>query len=303
MDTGTLTIDANHEVHNYHTFAVSGCGIYTCNSNLGEVDDALYFRNKLFTALNFPKNYFNNEDGQATRISLSAQDVKFARMIERLQAHVEDGLMQILETHFQLIGVPEAKYETMKIRLSPPSDWREQSKFEIINNRINNANSLKGSMLLSDFDILTEWMHYTEEEAQEMIARMKIQKLEDFKLQVLAANPQLLGIGVPAAQGETEMGAEAGGPNPMLSPPGGGPPGMDGGMGGMPGGGPPGMGGGMPGGGQMAMSQEGPPEAPQPGQEATLPDAEPDDIKKYDLEIQNYAQDQDHEEIDYSEIQ
>jgi hypothetical protein len=229
-------------------------------------------------------------------------------MIERLQAHVEDGLMQILETHFQLIGIPEAKYETMKIRLSPPSDWREQSKFEIINNRINNANSLKGSMLLSDFDILTEWMHYTEEEAQEMIARMKIQKLEDFKLQVLAANPQLLGIGVPAAQGETEMGAEAGGPNPMLAPPGG--------PGGMPGGGPPGMGGGMPGGmaggpggmpggGITAMSQEGPPEAPQSGQEqeTTLPDAEPDDIKKYDLEIQNYAQDQDHEEIDYSEVQ
>jgi hypothetical protein len=130
---------------------------------------------------------------------------------------------------------------------------------------------------------------------------MKIQKLEDFKLQVLAANPQLLGIGVPAAQGETEMGAEAGGPNPMLAPPGGpgGPGGMPGGMAGGPGG--------MPSGGITAMSQEGPPEAPQPGQEqgqeTTLPDAEPDDIKKYDLEIQNYAQDQDHEEIDYSEAQ
>jgi hypothetical protein len=28
--------------------------------NLGEIDDAVYFRNKLLTALNFPKNYFNN---------------------------------------------------------------------------------------------------------------------------------------------------------------------------------------------------------------------------------------------------
>jgi hypothetical protein len=155
-------------------------------------------------------------------------------------------------------------------------------------------------MLISDFDILTEWMHYTEEKAQEMIARMKIQKLEDFKLQVLAANPQLLGIGVPAAQGETEMGAEAGGPNPMLAPdPTGGMPGMPGGTPGMEGGGMPG--GGMPGGGQVAMSQEGPPQAPQG--ETTLPDAEPEDIKKYDLEIQSYAQDQDHEEIDYSEVQ
>jgi intein/homing endonuclease len=28
--------------------------------NLGEIDDAIYFRNKLFISLNFPKNYFNN---------------------------------------------------------------------------------------------------------------------------------------------------------------------------------------------------------------------------------------------------
>lgn len=39
--------------------------------NLGEIDDTVYFRNKLFTALNFPRNYFNNEDPQSTRITLS----------------------------------------------------------------------------------------------------------------------------------------------------------------------------------------------------------------------------------------
>ena len=279
--------------------------------NLGEVDDALYFRNKLFTALNFPKNYFNNEDAQATRISLSAQDIKFARMIERLQAHIEDGLLQLVEIHFQLLGVPEQKYEDLSIKLTPPSDWRELSKQEITNNRINNANALKGSMLMPDYDVLTQIMRYTDDEAQEMIARMKIQKLEDFKLQVLAANPQLLGIGVPAAQGETEMGAEGGGPNPMLAPDGG-MGGMPGGTGGMPGGGPPPGPGGMPGGEPtINMSQEGPPEPPPQGQQGqpqkqsgpALPKAEIEDIKKYDLEIQNYAKEQDIEDIDYSEVQ
>jgi intein/homing endonuclease len=40
--------------------------------NLGEIDDALYFRNKLFIALNFPKNYAAQEsDSQQTRITLS----------------------------------------------------------------------------------------------------------------------------------------------------------------------------------------------------------------------------------------
>jgi hypothetical protein len=72
--------------------------------NLGEIDDAIYFRNKLLTSLNFPKNYLNNEDVNATRVTLSAQDVKIARMIERLQAAFEDGLQEIAERHLQLRG-------------------------------------------------------------------------------------------------------------------------------------------------------------------------------------------------------
>jgi hypothetical protein len=40
-------------------------------------------------------------------------------------------------------------------------------------------------------------MKYPEDEAKEMIVRIKIQKLEDLKLQILAQNPQILGIGVP----------------------------------------------------------------------------------------------------------
>lgn len=271
--------------------------------NLGEIDDALYFRNKLLTALGLPKNFFANDDPQATRITLSAQDVRFARMIERLQQHIEDGLLQLAERHLELRGFPEAAYDNLKIKMTPPSDWKELSRAEVVTNRINNANSLKGSLLLSDYDILTRWMQYTEDESQEMIARMKIQKLEDLKLQVMAQNPQLMGIGVPG-DGENELGAEAGGPNPMLGPegappggPGGGaPPGPEGPQ-------PPGPGGEMPGapGPQPPDQQQGG-GAPQTGGASALPDAEQEYIKKYDLEIEDYASQVDEEEIDYSEF-
>jgi len=145
---------------------------------------------------------------------------------------------------------------------------------------------------MSDFDVLTTIMQYSDDESQSIIARMKIQKLEDFKLQVLASNPQLLGIGVPSSEGEQEMGTVPGGPNPMLGPEGAPPPG-----------GPP-MPGMPPEGGPPMMSQEGQPETPQQPQNngQPLPDAELEDIKKYDLEIQNYAYDQDIEEIDYASI-
>jgi hypothetical protein len=184
-------------------------------SNLGEVDDTIYFRNKLFTALNFPKNYFNNEDVQSTRITLSAQDVKFARMIERLQAHVQDAFWEICDRHLRLRGFPEELYDDLEVKMTPPSDWRELTRAEVVSGRIQNAGALKGSQLMSDFDILTKWMKYSEEDALKMLARLKIQKLEELKLQIIAQNPTLLGVGLPGSD-ETEIGSQPGGPNPML---------------------------------------------------------------------------------------
>lgn len=248
--------------------------------NLGEIDDAVYFRNKLYIAMNFPKNYFSTEDVQQTRISLSAQDVKFARMIERIQGHIEDGLMQLAETHLKLRGFPEDSFADLQIKMTPPSDWRELSRAEVVTNRINNATGLKSSLLYSDFDVLTKILLFPEDEAKTMMSRMKLQKLEDLKLQILASNPTLLGVGIPGNDGEQQMGAEPGGPNPMLTPD------------------------------QEQPDQEQPqmqPEAPTENAEKTqsaisLSEPTADELRKYDLQIQGYGTEQDHEDIDYGEI-
>lgn len=258
--------------------------------NLGEIDDAVYFRNKLFTALNFPKNYFSMEDPNATRITLSAQDVKFARMIERLQGHFEEGLYQIADRHLKLQGYPPESYEDLSIKMTPPSDWRELSRAEIVTNRINNANSLKGSQLMADFDILVKWMKYTEDETKEMLARLKVQKLEDLKLQILAQNPQLLGVGMPS-QGEQEMGSEPGNPGANPAP--------EGLPGTPPQGAPPPPQGQPPAGGPPLPPPPG--MIPPAGQAQPLPSPTEDDIIKYDMEIEDYESEQDFEDPDPTE--
>jgi hypothetical protein len=245
--------------------------------NLGEIDDALYFRNKLFTALNFPKNYLGNEDVGATRITLSAQDARFARMVERIQASVEDAILEICERHLEMRGFPAEAYEDLKVEMTPPSSWKELSEAEVMTNRINVVTTLKSSMLMSDYDLLTKYMKINEEEAQRIISRNKIQKLEDLKIQIVGQNPQLLGIGTPAAQsGEPEMGTESGGPVANLEDQGGGEP-----------------------------TEETPPEQEEMPQEkapvAELPDPSEEDIKKYDLGMQDYSRTIDSEEIDWSE--
>jgi hypothetical protein len=256
--------------------------------NLGEIDDAVYFRNKLLTSLNFPKNYFNNEDPGATRITLSAQDVKFARMIERLQSHFEDGILEISERHLELRGFPEESYQDLKIRMTPPSDWRELSRAEVVTARYSNASALKSSQLMGDYDIITKILKFSPDETDEILARLKLQKLEDLKLQVLAQNPQLLGVGIPGADqnNQGEIGTESGGPamSPEPAGPEGSPPDQT----------PP---------ENVSGEDETPdinPSNQSPSQGANLPDPTPDEIKKYDLEIQDYESEQDREYIDFS---
>lgn len=258
--------------------------------NLGEIDDAIYFRNKLLTALNFPKTYLSNEDVNITKISLSAQDIKFARMIERLQSHFEDGLLDLAERHLELRGYPQDSYQDLKIKMTPPSDWREMSRSEVVTARYSNAGSLKSSQLMSDYDIMTKILRYSADDTDEMLGRLKIQKLEDLKLQVLAQNPQLLGVGIPSQdQQGSELGTEAGGPTNMPSPEG-----MEG----------------LPPEGMQPQGTEGmPPENMQQAQKgqptvnqnmSSLPTPNDEDIKKYNLEIQDYEIEQDYESIDFS---
>jgi hypothetical protein len=256
--------------------------------NLGEIDDALYFRNKLFIALNFPKNYFSSEDVNATRITLSAQDVKFARMIERLQSNFEDAMIDLCERHLELRGYPQEMYHDLKVKMTPPSDWRELSRAEVRTARFTNAGALKGGMLMSDYDIYTRILMYSDEDTSMMLSRLKLQKLEDLKIQIMSQNPQLLGVGIPNQQSpDTEVGAEAGGPTPELAaggaPPEGAPPEE------APEGAPPGA------------SPEDTDEKSKPGDSASeVPIPSEDDIKKYNMEIKDYRTDMDYEDKDTS---
>jgi intein/homing endonuclease len=256
--------------------------------NLGEIDDSVYFRNKLFTALCFPKSYLSNEDPGATRITLSAQDVKFARMVERLQGSFENGIYQIAETHLQLRGYPEDSYDDLKLKMTPPSDWRELSRAEVQNNRYGNASTLKSMGIMADYDIYIRILKYDEDEVEEMLARLKLQKLEDLKFQIIAQNPQLAGMGIPGQQDkEQELGSEPGGPNEMPQLPGQEP--------------------NPQGNNPNQPPQQNPNEQPPmpKGQKnrpegMELPEPEEHEIKKYDLELQGYEAEQDDEPIDYS---
>jgi hypothetical protein len=249
--------------------------------SLGEVDDAIYFRTKLFVSLNFPKNYFSGDDINITKVSLSSQDVKFARKIERLQASFEDGLYELADRHLTLRGYPQELYKDLKIKMTPPSDWRELSRLDVINARLGVATQLKSSVLMSDYDIYINWLKYSQDQTDEMLGRLKIQKLEELKIQVLSQNPQLLGVGVPKEDSseETELGTEPGGPTANLEAPTSETPTLD---------------------GSPTENQTEDESSPKDSNAQPLSEPSEEDIEKYGLKIRDYETEMDEENPDYS---
>ncbi|NDD53812.1 hypothetical protein EBZ39_08020, partial [bacterium] len=203
-----------------------------------------------------------------------------------------DALWEVCNRHLKLQGYPEESYDDLVVKMTPPSDWRELTRAEVVTNRLNNASNLKSAMLLSDYDILTKWLKYSEEEAKEMIARLKIQKLDDLKLQIVAQNPTLLGVGLPNPN-EPEIGTDPGGPNPMLAPDAGQQMAPDAGQQIPPDAGQPALG--------MKKFMNADQQVPKSGSGVAIPDASEEDIQKYNLDIKDFEKEMDEEEVDMSE--
>ena len=78
-----------------------------------------------------------------------------------------------------------------------PEFWRNLQPGTTVTR--SNSGSPPKRNLMSDFDILTTYLNYSPTEAEEIVRRNRMQKLEDLKLQILAQNPR--GLMIPAPEG------------------------------------------------------------------------------------------------------
>jgi hypothetical protein len=101
-------------------------------TNLGEIEDVRYYRDKLLAALKVPKDYLVEKDKSPERkANLSQLDVKFARTIQRVQVDIETGLENLAKRHLQLRGFPASLIKKLRIRLPEPSDMSAKRKLDL----------------------------------------------------------------------------------------------------------------------------------------------------------------------------
>jgi hypothetical protein len=119
-------------------------------TNDGQIEDIDYLKNKLFAALKVPKAWLGYDEGVEGKATLAAEDVRFARTIERLQKIFVSELTKIAIVHLYTQGYKDEDLINFELSLTNPSLIYEKQKVETLNEKISLATSLIESTLFSE---------------------------------------------------------------------------------------------------------------------------------------------------------
>ena len=119
-------------------------------SNNDQIDDIEYLRNKLMASLRIPKAFLGYEEGlSGGKATLAAEDVRFARTIERLQKIIVSELTKIGIVHLYSQGFNDSDLIDFDLELQNPSMIHEQEKLELLNQKIEAAEKAMDTKLFS----------------------------------------------------------------------------------------------------------------------------------------------------------
>ena len=140
-------------------------------------EDIEYLKGKLFAALKIPKAYLGYDENVNGKATLAAEDVRFARTIERIQKMVTSELSRIGVIHLFGNGIQDAEMTNFEISLVNPSTIYEQEKVNLWSEKIRLATDMQSLKMLSKDWIYDNIFKMSESEQTEQ--RGKI--VEDIK--------------------------------------------------------------------------------------------------------------------------
>jgi hypothetical protein len=138
---------------------VRGSDSGTSIDNLGgleyaAIEDIEYLRNKLFAALKVPKAYLSYDENVNGKATLAAEDVRFARTIERIQRTIISELTKIAIVHLYSQGIQDSEMVNFELSLTNASTIYEQEKINLWAEKVRLASDIKGLNMLSN-----DWLY------------------------------------------------------------------------------------------------------------------------------------------------
>jgi hypothetical protein len=146
----------------------SGTGIESLPGLTYEAtEDVEYLKNKLLASLHVPKAFLGYEEGLGSKATLAAEDVRFARTIERIQRILVSELQKIAIVHLYSQGFRDQELVNFDLKLTNPSTIYEQEKIELWNQKTSLAESMIRDGLVSSEWIYKNIFNFTDDQIKE----------------------------------------------------------------------------------------------------------------------------------------
>jgi len=177
-------------------------------NELGGIDydsteDIEYLKNKLLASLRVPKAFLGFDENVGGKATLAAEDVRFARTIERIQRIIISELTKIAVVHLYSQGYTDEDLVNFELDLASPSTMYEQEKIELWGQKVSLARDM-----ISDKILPTNWVYdnifnFSSDEKIEIESQIiedQKQKFRHSQIEMEGNDPQQSGesVGTPS---------------------------------------------------------------------------------------------------------
>jgi len=146
------------------------------------IKDVEYLRDKLFAALRVPKAYLGYEKDLQGKATLAAEDIRFARTVERIQRIMESELTKIALIHLYVQGYRGESLTNFEIKLTTPSTIYEQEKVALLKEKIDLASQMMAANLFPSDFIYEHLFNLSEDQYIEFRDLVREDKKREFRL-------------------------------------------------------------------------------------------------------------------------
>jgi hypothetical protein len=131
------------------------------------IEDVAYLRDKLFAALKVPKAFMGYEKDLTGKATLAAEDIRFARTIDRIQRIILSELNKIALVHLYTQGFTGEALTNFEISLTTPSIIYDQERIALMKEKVDLAKNIMEAQLLPTDWIYHNVFHFSEDQFDE----------------------------------------------------------------------------------------------------------------------------------------
>ena len=146
------------------------------------IEDVAFLRDEMLAALKIPKAYFGFEKDLQGKATLAAEDIRFARTVERIQRIALSELYKIALVHLYVQGYDGEALTNFELQLTTPSVVYEQEKVALWKEKVDLAKSVQDTNLLPSDWIYHQIFQFSEDQYDEYRDQVIEDKKRVFRL-------------------------------------------------------------------------------------------------------------------------